>query len=213
VGQAADLRVPMPLLVRTGVSGKSVAAVIVKGGRATLVCSAGEPIKPRPARSVSVLTLRAKNSVRAGNCWCLCWRTAQLFHGKSTARQRGLHIGYAAGGALPLQCSQELRLETSSVSSLPLDSSLRVADMPAIFLVSGTGFSPIKSIIEDALKRGIGRPMRLYRGGRSQDDFYMLGCFAAWGRHSIPSYLCFHKPAIRGKGGPAFAWCYKRTVI
>jgi hypothetical protein len=98
VGQAADLRVPMPLLVRTGVSGKSVAAVIVKGGRATLVCSAGEPIKPRPARSVSVLTLRAKNSVRAGNCWCLCWRTAQLFHGKSTARQRGLHIGYAAGG-------------------------------------------------------------------------------------------------------------------
>jgi CDP-4-dehydro-6-deoxyglucose reductase len=90
---------------------------------------------------------------------------------------------------------------------------LRVADMPAIFLVSGTGFAQIKSIIEDALKRGIGRPMRLYRGARSQDDFYMLGCFATWGRHGIPSYLCFHEPAIRGKAGPAFAWCYKRTVI
>jgi CDP-4-dehydro-6-deoxyglucose reductase, E3 len=72
---------------------------------------------------------------------------------------------------------------------------LRMADMPTIFLVGGTGFAPIKSIIEDALKRGIGCPMRLHRGGRSQDDFYMLDCIATWGRHGFASYLCFHKPA------------------
>lgn len=46
--------------------------------------------------------------------------------------------------------------------------------MPAIFLMSGTGFAPIKSIIEDALKRGIRRPMRIYWGGRGQEDFHML---------------------------------------
>jgi CDP-4-dehydro-6-deoxyglucose reductase, E3 len=60
----------------------------------------------------------------------------------------------------------------------------RVADMPAIFLVSGAGFAPIKSLIEDALERGIGRPMRLYRGGRSQDDFYLLDCIATWAQRA-----------------------------
>ena len=47
------------------------------------------------------------------------------------------------------------------------------SDKPIIFLASGTGFAPIKSMIDYADRRGIKRPMRLYWGGRTQRDLYM----------------------------------------
>ena len=40
------------------------------------------------------------------------------------------------------------------------------SDKPIIFVASGTGFAPIKAIIEHAFHSGIARPMVLYWGGR-----------------------------------------------
>ena len=37
---------------------------------------------------------------------------------------------------------------------------------PIVLVASGTGFAPIKAIIEHALHKGITRPMTLYWGGR-----------------------------------------------
>jgi CDP-4-dehydro-6-deoxyglucose reductase len=44
---------------------------------------------------------------------------------------------------------------------------------PIVFVASGTGFAPIKSIIEHALNKGIARPMTLYWGGRRPKDLYL----------------------------------------
>jgi CDP-4-dehydro-6-deoxyglucose reductase len=44
---------------------------------------------------------------------------------------------------------------------------------PIVFVASGTGFAPIKSIIEHALRKGVTRPMVLYWGGRRPKDLYM----------------------------------------
>jgi len=44
---------------------------------------------------------------------------------------------------------------------------------PIVFVASGTGFAPIKSIIEHALRKGITRPMVLYWGARRPKDLYM----------------------------------------
>ena len=44
---------------------------------------------------------------------------------------------------------------------------------PIVFVASGTGFAPIKSIIESALHKGVTRPMVLYWGGRRPKDLYM----------------------------------------
>jgi CDP-4-dehydro-6-deoxyglucose reductase, E3 len=44
---------------------------------------------------------------------------------------------------------------------------------PVVFVASGTGFAPIKSIIEHALRKGVARPMTLYWGGRRPKDLYM----------------------------------------
>jgi len=47
------------------------------------------------------------------------------------------------------------------------------ADKPIVFVASGTGFAPIKSIIEHALNKRVARPMTLYWGGRRPGDLYL----------------------------------------
>ncbi len=46
------------------------------------------------------------------------------------------------------------------------------SDKPVVLLASGTGFAPIKSIIEHAQHKGITRPMVLYWGCRRRADLY-----------------------------------------
>jgi CDP-4-dehydro-6-deoxyglucose reductase len=54
------------------------------------------------------------------------------------------------------------------------------SDKPIIFVASGTGFAPVKAIIEHALFIGIKRPMHFYWGGRKLADLYMLDKAKQW---------------------------------
>ena len=54
------------------------------------------------------------------------------------------------------------------------------SDKPIVFVASGTGFAPIKSIIEHALHKAITRPMTLYWGGRRPKDLYMHALAQRW---------------------------------
>jgi CDP-4-dehydro-6-deoxyglucose reductase len=47
------------------------------------------------------------------------------------------------------------------------------SDKPIVLLASGTGFAPIKAIIEHMQHKGITRPVSLYWGGRRPADLYM----------------------------------------
>jgi CDP-4-dehydro-6-deoxyglucose reductase len=47
------------------------------------------------------------------------------------------------------------------------------SDKPLVLLASGTGFAPIKAIIEHMQFKGITRPATLYWGGRRPGDLYM----------------------------------------
>jgi len=51
---------------------------------------------------------------------------------------------------------------------------------PIAFLAHGTGFAPIRSIVEDLIRRGISRPARLYLGTRSADEPYVRPLIAKW---------------------------------
>jgi CDP-4-dehydro-6-deoxyglucose reductase len=57
---------------------------------------------------------------------------------------------------------------------------------PIVFVASGTGFAPIKSIIENALHKGIARPMTLYWGGRRPKDLYMDELAKSWPIKYVP---------------------------
>jgi CDP-4-dehydro-6-deoxyglucose reductase len=47
------------------------------------------------------------------------------------------------------------------------------SDKPMVLLASGTGFAPIKALIEHMQFQGITRPATLYWGGRRPEDMYM----------------------------------------
>ena len=51
---------------------------------------------------------------------------------------------------------------------------------PIIFLAAGTGFAPIKSIIEQMQAKKIERPIYLYWGGRRPSDLYLHDLCKTW---------------------------------
>src|SRR5881397_3286221 len=51
---------------------------------------------------------------------------------------------------------------------------------PIVFVASGTGFAPIKAVIEAAFKRGVSRPMTLYWGARRPKDLYLNALPEGW---------------------------------
>ncbi|HCE09149.1 MAG TPA: CDP-6-deoxy-delta-3,4-glucoseen reductase [Oxalobacteraceae bacterium] len=58
---------------------------------------------------------------------------------------------------------------------------------PIIFVASGTGFAPIKAIIEHAAYEKTERPMVLYWGGRRPKDLYMHALCEEWAR-TLPHF-------------------------
>jgi CDP-4-dehydro-6-deoxyglucose reductase len=61
------------------------------------------------------------------------------------------------------------------------------SDKPMILLASGTGFAPIKAIIEQAIHNKSSRPMALYWGGRRPKDLYMHALCEEWAR-TLPNF-------------------------
>lgn len=51
---------------------------------------------------------------------------------------------------------------------------------PAIFLASGTGFAPIKSLIEQLINEEKNKPVHLYWGGRKLKDLYFHDLCCEW---------------------------------
>ncbi len=54
------------------------------------------------------------------------------------------------------------------------------SERPAILVAGGTGFAPMKAILEHAFARGVSRPLHLYWGVRAQRDLYMDALPRAW---------------------------------
>ncbi len=56
------------------------------------------------------------------------------------------------------------------------------SNRPAILVAGGTGFAPIKAILEHAFAAGIKRPIYLFWGARTRRDLYMDDLPLAWER-------------------------------
>lgn len=59
------------------------------------------------------------------------------------------------------------------------------SDKPIIFVASGTGFAPVKAIIEHAIHISFKREMHFYWGVRKASDLYMLDKIKTWEAHGI----------------------------
>ncbi len=59
------------------------------------------------------------------------------------------------------------------------------SDRPIIMVASGTGFAPIKAMIEHALHIGVTRPIHFYWGARKLADLYLLDLAKQWQTQGI----------------------------
>ena len=96
-----------------------------------------------------------------------------------------LHIRHTPGGAFTDHVfgvgDTQMKLREIIRVEAPLGSFfLRESDRPAVFLASGTGFAPIKAMIEHMIAAGDTRPVRLYWGGRRPVDLYMDALAQEW---------------------------------
>ena len=93
-----------------------------------------------------------------------------------------LHIRNVAGGVFTRHVFNTMKERDILRFNGPLGTFFlrEDSDKPIIFVASGTGFAPIKSIIEHALHIGLQRPMHFYWGGRKLADLYMLEKAKQW---------------------------------
>jgi CDP-4-dehydro-6-deoxyglucose reductase/3-phenylpropionate/trans-cinnamate dioxygenase ferredoxin reductase subunit len=144
----------------------------------------------RPAPDVTILTLRFPIGLRAP------FKAGQYLQvvmddgdrrnfsmANATRNNDGaqLHIRHVAGGKFSQGILSKLSLGDSLQIEMPYgDFYLRTSLRPVILLASGTGFAPIKSIIETASHAGSRRPMQLYWGASKREDIYLAEVPARW---------------------------------
>ncbi|MGZ5042646.1 MAG: CDP-6-deoxy-delta-3,4-glucoseen reductase [Usitatibacter sp.] len=103
-----------------------------------------------------------------------------------------LHVRKSPGGAFSSFVFDEMKERAILRFEGPLGTFyLREdSDKPMIFVAGGTGFAPIKAIIEHAFNYGEDRPIVLYWGVRSLRDLYMPELPIAWQRdHPNLTYI------------------------
>jgi NAD(P)H-flavin reductase/ferredoxin len=144
----------------------------------------------RPASDVSLLSLRFPIGLRApfkaGQYLQVVmddgdrrnFSMANAAHHNDSAE---LHIRHVPCGKFSMQILSRLSVGDPLRIEIPYgDFYLRGSERPVILLASGTGFAPIKSMIETSVHAGLRRPMHLYWGARTREDIYLSELPARW---------------------------------
>ncbi len=103
-----------------------------------------------------------------------------------------LHIRKVPGGFFTTHVFEEMQEKALLRIEGPLGSFyLREdSDRPIILIAGGTGFAPVKAMVEHAIETGIERPIQLYWGVRAKQDLYMDELAQRWAReHDHISYI------------------------
>lgn len=107
------------------------------------------------------------------------------------SRELEMHIRYVAGGDFTewvfgdMEDRAVLRLEG------PLGTFfVRESDRPMLMMAGGTGFAPLKAMVEDLLAEGLDRPLHLYWGARRLEDLYLHALPEQWAaEHDLIEYV------------------------
>ena len=100
-----------------------------------------------------------------------------------------LHIRHVAGGTFSEYVFSQMQEKAILRFEGPLGTFFLREDSekPIIFLATGTGFAPIKSIVEHALHSGTKRSLTLYWGARHLPDMYMFDLPMQW-QQAYPNF-------------------------
>ncbi|MBL4801107.1 MAG: 2Fe-2S iron-sulfur cluster binding domain-containing protein [Emcibacter sp.] len=145
----------------------------------------------QPADNVSILGLRLPIGKR---CKFTAGQYLMVYLDDQTSRNYSfanapqksdmieLHIRHVPGGRFSdailskLEKGSELDIEVPyGQFSIKEDS-----DAPVILMATGTGFAPVKSMIEDQIAKGSKRSVEFYWGQRTRNDLYLFDLIEKW---------------------------------
>jgi NAD(P)H-flavin reductase/quinol-cytochrome oxidoreductase complex cytochrome b subunit len=89
------------------------------------------------------------------------------------------------------------------------DFSLRESDRPIVFVAGATGFAPVKSMVEDAFRRGLKRPIHLYWGVKQLKDLYMPDLPQQWAKE----HANFHFIPVLSEAAPEDNWTGRTGLV
>ena len=122
-----------------------------------------------------------------------------------------LHVRHYPGGHFSEYAFTSLTEKTLLRIEGPLGTfTLREdSDRPMVLVAGGTGFAPIKSIIEHILHRQLGREVYLYWGARTARDLYLHDLTCQWAAdHTLIRYV----PVLSEQGRDE-KWSGRRGLV
>lgn len=139
----------------------------------------GEPLRWLAGQYIDILLAEGKR------------RAFSIANAPHSSNDIELHIKKVPGGDFTHTVFQDLsvgnilRIEGPLGTFVPREDSER----PMILMAGGTGFAPIKAIIEHFLHLGSTRPMHLYWGARHERDLYLRNLPTEWARRHSAFYF------------------------
>ncbi len=115
-----------------------------------------------------------------------------------------LHIRHVEGGHFTAQVFHKMKEKDLLRIEAPLGTFFlrEDNDAPLLMVAGGTGFAPIKAIIEHSLHVGMTRPIHLYWGVRAKQDLYLHDLAQSWAAaHEHISYT-----PVLSEPSPEDAW-------
>ncbi len=89
------------------------------------------------------------------------------------------------------------------------DFALRESERPIVFVAGATGFAPVKSMVEDAFKRGLKREIHLYWGVKQLKDLYLPDLPKQW----ASDHANFHFIPVLSEPAPEDAWTGRTGLV
>lgn len=116
-------------------------------------------------------------------------RSYSMANAPHTDEQISLHIRHMPGGLFTDHVFGAMKERDILRFEGPLGTFFlrEDSDKPIVLLASGTGFAPIKALVEHAMHLKLNRPISLYWGGRRPQDLYMHALCETWAQ-TLPGF-------------------------
>ena len=80
---------------------------------------------------------------------------------------------------------------------------------PIIMMAGGTGFAPLKGVLEHVFHKGLQRPIHLYWGARARQDLYLNSLPESWAEQ----YEFFHYTPVLSEAKPEDRWAGRSGFV
>ncbi len=129
----------------------------------------------------------------------------------ATTQRIPLHIRRVPGGRFSTQVFERMRVGDTLRIEGPLGEFIlhEPSEKPLIFVAGATGFAPVKSLLEQAFRLGIRRPLHLYWGVRQRRDLYLAELPERWARE----HANFHFVPVLSDAAPEDGWTGRAGLV